>query len=389
MDATQFSASDRGRVRRTLDGYAAFFPNPLPRKVELEHQTILRFEEATAALHRLAGVGLLLPDPSLLVAPYIRLEAVLSSRIEGTQTSVSELLQFEAAPTPDAASQDAVEVLNYVKALDHGVSRLRQGFPLSLRLIREVHERLLEGVRGQTQQPGEFRRSANRIGPPGCGLADATFVPPPIDEMHDALADLERFLHEDGLPLLIRLAMAHHQFEVIHPFLDGNGRVGRLLMSLMLVDRGVLEQPLLYLSVYFERHRSRYYELLLETSQTGDWTPWFDFFLDAVASQAKDAQARTLRLIGLQARTRQELLASTGNTTVVRLGELLLGKPVVTAASVARDLAVTPPTAQRAIGDLIERGVLEEITGRRTNRVYLAKEIMDSVYGEGRSRRVA
>ncbi len=371
-------------MRRTLEGYVAFFPNPLPRKVQFEDQTILRSEEATAALHRLVGVGLLLPNPALLVTPYIRLEAVLSSRIEGTQTGVSELLQFEVGADIDAVPHDAVEVLNYVKALDHGVARLRQGFPLSLRLIREIHERLLEGVRGQVQRPGEFRRSPNWIGPPGCGLADATFVPPPVDEMHDALADLERFLHEEGLPLLIRLAMAHHQFEVIHPFLDGNGRMGRLLMTLMLVDRGVLEQPLLYLSAYLERHRARYYDLLLQTTVTGDWAPWFDFFLDGVATQAKDAQERTLRLIEVQTQIRRELLASTKNTTVLRLGELLLGKPVVTAGSVARDLAVAPPTAQRAIDDLVERGMLEEITGRRTHRVYLAREIMDSVYGEGR-----
>ena len=283
---------------RSRGGYHAFFPEPLPRSLDLAGTTVLELDQATAAVNRLGGVGRLLANPGLLMAPHVRLEAVLSSRIEGTEATVSDLLRYEAGePVDGGGAEDVREVASYLAALDHGVARLRDDFPLSLRLLRELHERLLRGVRGSAQTPGDFRRSQNWIGPPGCTLGQATFVPPPPDAMHDALADLERFLHEDGLPLLIRLGVAHYQFEAIHPFLDGNGRVGRLLMPLMLLDRGVLSQPLLYLSAYFERFRSEYYTHLLWTSQNGDLRPWLEFFLRAVATQATDAEERTVRLV--------------------------------------------------------------------------------------------
>ena len=383
VDIGGFRSRQRGQVRRTLEGYHAFFPEPLPRSIDLDRGTVLALDEATAAIHRLGGVGRLLTNPALLMAPHVRLEAVLSSRIEGTEATVSDLLRYEVGdPERSHDSKDVLEVANYVGALDHGVSRLRADFPLSLRLLREIHERLLQGVRGHAQTPGEFRRSQNWIGPPGCTLDQATFVPPPVDHMHRALGDLERFLHEDGLPLLIRLAMAHYQFEAIHPFLDGNGRVGRLLMPLMLLDRRVLAEPLLYLSVYFERFRSRYYDLLLWTSQNGDFQPWFAFFLQAVASQAADAEERTVRLVDEQARLRNRLLEEKATVTVVRLGDFLFARPFVTASLLTSALDVTTPTAQAAINELVSRGVLEEVTGRRRGRVYFAPAIFDAVYGQ-------
>ncbi|MGH8887634.1 MAG: Fic family protein [Egibacteraceae bacterium] len=251
MEPTLFTSSARGRARKTLDGYTAFFPSPLPRHMDLAAATVLRLDEATAAVNRLAGAGRLLPNPGLLVAPHVRLEAVRSSKIEGTQATVSDLLRYEAGAGPEGlpgdVPGDVLEVVNSIEALDHGVTRLRSGFPLSLRLIREVHER-------PASRAGEGCRLLASSAPlptgsarPGCTLAEATFVPPPVPEMLDALSDFERFLHENGLPLLIRLAMAHYQLEAIHPFLDGNGRVGRLLIPLVLVDRHVLPEPLLYL----------------------------------------------------------------------------------------------------------------------------------------------
>lgn len=353
----------------------------LPRALELSASTVLALDEATAATNRLAGIGRLLPNPALLYAPHVRLEAVLSSRIEGTQSTVSDLLRYEAGAREDAPA-DAQEVANYVEAFDHGLRRLQEGFPLSLRLLRELHERLLAGVRGQAQTPGEFRRSQNWIGAPGCTLAEASFVPPPVAEMHDALADLERYLHEDGLPLLVRVALAHYQFEAIHPFLDGNGRIGRLLVPLILIDRGVLQVPLLYLSAFFERERDTYYDLLLATSQQGDLEPWLDFFLTAVTVSARDAEERTVRLVELQTRVREDLLGQRVPVSVVRLGELLASRPVVTVSQAAELLGVRFPTAQRAIGALVERGLLVEVTGRSRGRVYVANAILEAVYGE-------
>lgn len=381
MDVSAFRSTARGRVRRTLDGYAAFFPEPLPRSLDLTRAVVIALDDATAATNRLGGVSRLLPNPALLHAPHVRLEAVLSSRIEGTRTSVSDLLRYEAGADDDT-SADAREVSNYVSALDHGVRRLQEGFPLSLRLLREMHALLMQGVRGAGQTPGEFRRSQNWIGAPGTALTDAMFVPPPVEEMHAALADLERFLHEDGLPLLVRVALAHYQFEVIHPFLDGNGRVGRLLIPLLLIHREVLRAPLLYVSVFIERERARYYDLLLSTSQDGDLESWLLFFLAAVAAAARDAEERAVRIVELQARVREELLQAQARTNVVRLGELLAGRPIVTVTQVASELRVGFPTAQRAIDALVERGVLAEVTGRRRDRLYVADAILKAVYGD-------
>ncbi|MGH9230885.1 MAG: Fic family protein [Acidimicrobiales bacterium] len=373
-------STERGVARKTVDGFVAFFPEPVPRRIQLPVETMVLLDEATGAVHRLGGVGRLIPNPHLLIGPHLRLEAVLSSRIEGTRTDVSQLLRFEAgqAPPPDEAD-DAREVRNYVVAMEHGLHRVRGGFPVSIRLLREMHELLLSGVRGQHRRPGELRASPVWIG--GHSLTDSVFVPPPPQEMGVALADLERFLHEHDLPLLVQLAFAHYQFEVIHPFLDGNGRIGRLLIPLMLVLRGALPEPLLYLSAYFEQHRSEYYDHLLLTSQRGDLLPWLTFFLHGVRRQARDAEERTVRLVELQHQMRNQLLEEGRPNSVVRLAEHLFSTPILTAASAQSLLGVTRPTAHAAIDALVERGDLHEVTGRERGRVYEAPRIFDAVYG--------
>lgn len=382
MRGDDFPETARGEARKVPgERYWAYYPAPLPRSLDYTDELVRLLDHATAALHRLAGVGRLLPNPNLLIAPYVRLEAVLSSRIEGTRSEVSDLLRFEAGDEEGVAElrDDVEEVRNYITALDHGIARLEGGFPLSLRLLREIHSRLMSGVRGGHATPGEFRRSPNWIG--GSSPTDAAFVPPPIDAMNPALDDFEKFLHEDSLPLLVQLGIAHYQFEVIHPFLDGNGRVGRLMIPLVLIQRGVLPRPLLYLSVYFERNRTRYYDLLLQTSRSGDLAPWISFFLRAVKAQATDAEERTVRLVELQSRMRSGLLDERVSMTVVRAAELLFGTPYVSATSLARALDVSFPTAQSAIDQLIERGDLIETTGRRRNRFYFAQGIFEAVYG--------
>jgi Fic family protein len=375
-----FRSRERGAIRRTLEGYWAFFPEPLPRRFALPQEIVTLLDEATGAVHRLGGVGRLIPNPHLLIGPHLRLEAVLSSRIEGTKTDVGQLLRFEAGhkASKDEAD-DAREVQNYIIAMEHGLRRVREGFPVSVRLLREMHERLLAGVRGEHRLPGELRTSPVWIG--GSTLDDAVFVPPPQQEMEATLHDLERFLHERDLPLLVTLALAHYQFEVIHPFLDGNGRIGRLLIPLMLVLRGALPEPLLYLSAYFEQHRGEYYDHLLITSQEGDLFPWLRFFLHGVRRQARDSEERTVRLVELQHQLRTELLDESRPNSVIRLAEYLFSVPIVTAARVEEILSVTRPTAHAAIEALVERGELVEITGRDRGRVYEAPRIFDAVYG--------
>jgi len=342
---------------------------------------LVLLDEATGAVHRLGGVGRLVPNPHLLIGPHLRLEAVLSSRIEGTTTDVAQLLRFEAGQvTRPEEADDAREVANYVVAMEHGLARLREGFPLSIRLVREMHERLLSGVRGHHRSPGELRSSPNWIG--GTTLDNAVFVPPPPDALGELLADWERFLHERELPLLVQLALAHYQFEVIHPFLDGNGRIGRLVIPLVLVMRNALAQPLLYLSAFFEQHRSQYYDHLLGTSQRGDLEPWLAFFLRGVRQQAREAEERTVRLVELQRGLRDELLGEGRPNSVVRLAEQLFATPIVTANQVRDALGVTRPTAQAAIDTLVERGDLVEVTGRERGRVYHAPGISDAVYGD-------
>lgn len=380
MQPESFKSTERGAVLRALEGYWAFHPEPLPRRLNLDTEAVGLLDEATAAVNRLGGVGLLLPNPHLLIGPHLRLEAVLSSRIEGTQTDIPALLRLEAGQAaPPEQAADAREVANYVVALEHGLRRVRGGFPISVRLMREMHGRLLRDVRGRHRTPGELRKSPVWIG--SDTLDSAVFVPPPPETMRDALRDLEIFIHEKPMPLLVQLALVHYQFEVIHPFLDGNGRLGRILIPVLLAERGVLPEPLLYLSAYFEQNRSDYYDLLLRTSQHGNLMPWLKFFLRGVRRQAHDAERRTHRLVTLQADLRNQLLSEGRPNSVLRLAEHLFSQPIVTARMAARLIAVTAPTANAAIRALVERGDLEEISGRERYRLYQAPKIFEATYG--------
>src|SRR5262245_921234 len=305
MRAEDFNEHKPGRLVRTPQGYLAFAPNPLPPKLDISWRLVKQVSDADRAMSELAGLARTLPNPHLLIGPFIRREAVLSSRIEGTRASLSDLFYFEAAIEAPPDAPDVMEVANYVKALDHGLSRFNE-LPMSLRLIREKHERLMEGVRGEHLTPGEFRRSQNWIGPPGSTLMDAAYVPPPVDEMWRALDEFEKYLHaESEFPLLIRLALIHYQFEAIHPFLDGNGRIGRLLITLLLCAEGALHHPLLYLSAFFERYREDYYRALLAVSQRGERANWINFYLRGVQEQSRDAIKKSSRLLDLWRQYRQ------------------------------------------------------------------------------------
>lgn len=346
--------------------YHAFVPAPLRRALDLDGRTVMLLSEADAALGRLAGAGRTLPDPHLLVNAYITREAVASSRIEGTQASVTEV--FDAAATGVTSRNDIREVANYVRALQHGITRLAEDFPLSLRLVRELHALLLDNVRGHERTPGEFRRSQNWISSPDNTPRSARFVPPTVDDMGSALHDWELYLHdaEPELPLLIRCALLHYQFETIHPFLDGNGRIGRLFIILYLVERSRLPAPLLYLSSYFEQHKSDYYDCLQNIRERGDVTTWLRFFLTAVATQAADAVERAEQLADLREQYRDSIRG-----TRSRAGEvvdLLFANPVMTVRHVQRHLNVSQPGATNLLRQLTAVGVLREVAGSDRHR---------------------
>lgn len=360
-------------------GYCAFVPDPLDPVIDFDLTLINALSRADRALSELAGIARTLPNPHLLIRPFMRREAVLSSRIEGTQASLSDLLYFEAANAGEPALPDVREVANYVRALEHGLERLGT-LPLSLRLIREMHEQLMQGVRGENQTPGEFRRSQNWIGPPGCTLMDATYVPPPVEEMERALDLFEKYLHaEPRLPVLVRLALIHYQFEAIHPFLDGNGRIGRLLITLLLCVDGMLPQPLLYLSAYFEQHRDEYYHRLMEVSRSGDWNAWILYFLNGVEVQSRDAIERSDALLSLWGSYRDRLQEARASALLLRLVDELFSYPAINSGMAAASLGVTFASAQANIDKLIAAGILVEATGQKRNRVYVAREIVAAI----------
>jgi Fic family protein len=333
--------------------------------------------EADRAIGRLDGITSILPNPNLLVAMYVRHEAVLSSQIEGTQCSLEDVLQFEADGKTTDHPKDIEEVVNYVGAMNHGLRRLEE-LPLSLRLIKEIHGKLLEGVRGENRDPGEFRRGQNFIGPPGSKIETATFVPPPVPGMEIALSDLEKFLHDKTLPPLLHFGLAHVQFETIHPFLDGNGRVGRLLITFLLCERGILQRPLLYLSHFFKLHRSEYYDRLMAVRREGNWEGWLKFFLRGVLAVSESATKTAAHILSMQSEHRQLILDRATNPVLgQRLLDYLLQQPLVTVRMVENYLGCAFVTANKLVDQLVDLQLLVETTGAQRNRQYDYKPYLE------------
>lgn len=360
-----------GQYVKQLDGYRAFIPAALPPvpPLEMDRELTRLLSEADHALGRLDGVTSVLPNPDLFVSMYVRHEAVLSSQIEGTQSTLEDVLQFEIDAKGEEHPKDVEEVVNYVRAMNYGLKRLDE-LPLSLRLIREIHGELLKGGRGANRTPGEFRRSQNWIGPANCTLATATFVPPPVHEMQGALENLEKFLHDTtSFPTLIVCGMAHAQFETIHPFLDGNGRVGRLLITFLLCQRGILKFPLLYLSHYLKFHRAEYYDRLMAIRNDGHWEAWLKFFLKGVGEVSRSATETARRILEL----RQKHLAlirkqPVNQTHAAGLLDYLFEQPIVTARLVEERLGCAYMTADKLLKKFAELKIVQETTGGQRYR---------------------
>jgi Fic family protein len=362
-----------GQYVKQPTAYRAFIPKPLPPEppVHFDSEMLALLSAADLALGRLDGVtqSPSMPNPDLFAAMYVRREAVLSSQIEGTQSTLEDVLRFELDPRGHEFPQDVEEVVNYVHAMNYGLERLAS-LPLSLRLIRDIHRELLEGVRGANKQPGEFRTSQNWIGPAGAPLSRATFVPPPPSLLMECLGDLEVFLHDETLPPLIHCALVHAQFETIHPFLDGNGRVGRLLITFLLCHRGVLHRPMLYLSYYLRQHRSEYYDRLMDVRERGDWEGWIKFFLRGVAEVARES-AETARAVLELREQHRRLLQDAGLGLVgLRLLDLMFQRPMLNVQLVANGLEIAFRTANTLVRRLEDLGLLKESTGGRRNRRY-------------------
>jgi len=355
-------------------GAWAHVPAPLPPTLEWTPALVAALSEADRLIGRLAGEGGRLPNPHLLIRPFLRREAVLSSKIEGTQATLGELLAAEAGMAVDRSPADLREVGNYVVALEHGIARLKT-LPLSLRLIRELHAKLMTGVRGDQASPGNFRETQNWIGRPGSGPAQATYVPPPPGLVMSCLDAWEKFLHDRSLPPLVQIALAHYQFEAIHPFRDGNGRVGRLLITLFLVERGILPTPLLYLSAFFEARRQEYYARLQGVHARAEWEAWLTYFLEGVASQSQDALSRASRINTLLAKWRDKVVDA-GLPAAVRLLDVLAENPYCTARGAAGRLKVAFTTAQRAVAKLEEMKIVRQANEAKRDRVYCAAGLL-------------
>lgn len=390
MNPREFTSTLAGKLIKAGAGeaaYWAFSPNPLPPPIPASWQLTQQLSTADRAMSELAGLGRNLPNPHLFVMPFVRREAVLSSRIEGTRSGVADLYFYEAgqAPLPGMENMippsdaDLHEVLNYVQALQFGLKRL-DTLPVSLRLIREIHERLLTGVRGEYATPGAFRTRQNWIG--GATINNAVYVPPPAEEMHLALGLFEKYLHQqdDQYPPLLRLAFLHYQFEAIHPFVDGNGRIGRLLLSLLLVSWKLLPVPLLYLSAYFEKHRQMYYDLLLAVSQTGNWHKWLLFFLRGVEEQSQDTIWRIQRLQALQNEWRRLLADQHASANTIWLLDYLFEKPIITIPQAQKILNVkTYHTARKSLETLLALNIIQPLNDERYDRRFYARDILQVI----------
>jgi Fic family protein len=361
----------------TGESYKAYVPPKLPPEPPMDLTQVYPYlEKATLALAELNSIHKIIPNTSLFIYMYVRKEALLSSQIEGTQSSFSDLMLFEHHLKPEVSLEDVEEVSNYVKAINFGLQRLKEDFPLSLRLIREIHGVLLSGSRGSGKLPGEFRRSQNWIG--GTRPGNALFVPPPVEHLNQCLSDFENFLHDEGLPVLIKAGLAHVQFETIHPFLDGNGRLGRLLITLLLCLGGMLDAPILYLSLYLKQNRHIYYELLQEVRTHGAWETWLEFFLEGIYKSAKQAISTARQINNL---FDQDL------STIARLGrarfscaqtlEYMKRLPQVTVPLLASELGMTAPTARSALNHMVELGIIEEVSGKKRDKVYVYRKYLD------------
>lgn len=378
MKKTDFSQNTPGRVIKTKQGYYAYIPNPLPPEIEWTPNLINHLTLAERSIARLEEVGQSFPVPHILVRPFIRKEAVLSSQIEGTQTTFQNLLHYEAKQmTFLAETSDAHEVKNYVRALDYGMDRIH-ALPMSIRLIKEMHAILLKGVRGELSTPGELRRSQNWIGRPGATLENARYVPPPVDEMIDCLSALEKFIHQDSdLPALISIGLIHYQFEAIHPFLDGNGRIGRLIIPLLLTTWHILTQPLLNLSIFIEKNKTEYYDRLLAVSLKGQWEEWLSFFLNGVQEQAQVAVMKINALQTLRVKYQQLFTNDRNREKLDEVVNYFISTPISSISQAQQNTNLGNFTMlQRYFDKLVQYGVIEEITGGKRNRVYQAMEIL-------------
>ena len=389
MDEERFSHSTAGRVIRIgkgEDAYWAFVPHDLPPDLDLDEELASLLADAERSLGELQGLARTTPNPDLFVGPFIRRDAVFSSRIEGIEADVVDLYAQDAGQLslpglgrPGVSASDVWEVLNYVRALEYGLERVGRS-PVSLRLIRELHLRLMGGLIGERATPGEFRRSQNWIGRPGATLQEADFVPSPPTEMRSALNSLEKYLQgDDRYPPLVRLALIHYQFETIHPFIDGNGRVGRILLSLLLVHWRLVPLPLVHLSAYFENHRDDYYQLLIGGSERGAWKAWLAFFLQGVAEQSRDAMTRAKQLQHLQLGWRGQLEDGEAPGWTLGLADLLFEKPLVSSQMVRKRLGVSQNTAMEGLRRLEDMGILREIAGTGRNKLYFATAVVRSM----------
>jgi len=377
MNPEEFRASNSGKVIHTQQGSLAFVPNPLPPVLPWSLAVVSALSEADRNLSRLNTLAGAFPFNQTLIMPFIRQEAVLSSRIEGTRASLVDLYAHEAGQLSFLETlDDSGEVLNYVRALEYGLERVKT-LPISLRLVREIHARLMENVRGGQLTPGEFRRSQNWIGPAGSTLENATYVPPPVGEMLAGLDALEKYIHATSqIPALVQAGLLHYQFEAIHPFLDGNGRMGRLLIILLLHEWHVLTQPMLNLSVYFEAQRSEYYARLLGVSRRGEWEEWLLFFLTGVRTQAIQDAVRMESLASLRGDFQNRIRAGRRQEHLEHVLDLVFQRPILNVRQAGAALGLAYMTAERSIERLVEMGILREITGKTRNRIYQADEIL-------------
>ncbi|MCG9129191.1 Fic family protein [Candidatus Poribacteria bacterium] len=384
MNPDNFKNSSAGKCTRSLSKhpYWYYVPNPLPPQIDLDWEWVNLLSEANIKLVELFGAGQLLPNPNLLIRPFIRREAAMSSRIENTQSGLDQLFLFEADKTVTPEIPDVEELANYVDAMEYGIKRMQE-LPVSSRLICEIHKVLMRGVRGKHATPGLMRTSQNWIGESGCTLMNATYVPPPVSEMKDCFPELERYIHSDAKePDLIQCALVHYQFEAIHPFIDGNGRIGRLLIILLLMEREIISQPLLYLSEYFERHKDTYYEHLLNVSQQGDWNSWITFFLQGICEQSVDALFTIERLLALREQFIELALGTRVPKVVNTLIDHLFSTPIVSVSELSKEWEETFTAVQRAVDYLVEKDILREMTGRRRNRLFVADDILSVIMTE-------